>query len=195
MKLSKKQLKDIIKFSLQKIKENDTFHKKEHIKQTVKLSKILAKKEKADIKKAIVIAWLHDIEKNKEQKNQDPGKKGAQTAEKFLEKLNIPEKDIKEICYAIHQHNKGCKKKTKQAKIIWDADKLQGIGPSGLLRIYGYYIEKGLNPKIAYKNNKKEQNFFIKKFYTKTARKIAKKNYDFVKKFDKIHENLKKGNI
>jgi uncharacterized protein len=168
MKLSKKQLQAIIEFSKQKIKRNDPFHRIEHVKLTVKLSKILAKKEKADVNKAITIAWLHDIEKNKEEKNKDHGKKGAQTAEKFLRKIKIPEKDIKDICFAIHKHNKGGKKKTKEVKIIWDADKLQSIGPSGLLRIYGYYIEKGLNPKIAYKKSKNDQNFFVRKFYTKT---------------------------
>tara|TARA_Y100000310_G_C20681665_1_gene816347 strand:+ start:2848 stop:3435 length:588 start_codon:yes stop_codon:yes gene_type:complete len=188
MKLTKKQFEKIKKFVKRKIAKNDVWHKLFHIKQTIKLAKALAKKEKADINKCIVIAWLHDIAKNHQNKKTDHGDKGAELAKPFLEKLKFSEKDIKDICYAIQQHNKGRKKKIKEAAVIWDADKLQTIGAGGVLRCYGCSVNNGNNQEKAYKENIWMQKFFIKKFKTKTGAKIAKQNYKFTKEFDKKYK-------
>jgi len=69
MILEKKQLEKIKNFSKKNIKNNDPWHRISHIEQTVKISIALAKKEKADINKCIVSAWLHDIAKNKGSSN------------------------------------------------------------------------------------------------------------------------------
>tara|TARA_Y100000310_G_scaffold178892_1_gene178842 strand:+ start:168 stop:755 length:588 start_codon:yes stop_codon:yes gene_type:complete len=191
MKLTKKQLTQIKKFVKKKITKNDKWHGLEHIEQTVKLSKALAKKEKADINKSIVIAWLHDIAKNHEEKAQNHGDVGAKQAKTFLKKLKFQKQDIEDIYYAIQQHNKGGKKKIKEASIIWDADKLQAIGASGILRCYGYYILKDNNQEKAYKKNLKAQKFFIKRFHTKTGKKLATQGIKFLEKFDKEHKKIK----
>lgn len=191
MKLTKTQLTKIKTFVKKKIAKNDKWHKLEHIEQTVKLSKALAKKEKADINKCVVIAWLHDIAKNSEKKGQNHGDKGAKLTKPFLKKLKFSNKDIKDICYAIKQHNKGGKKKTKEAQILWDADKLQGVGAPGILRGYSYCFQKENTLEEAYKKNLQAQKFFIKRFYTKTGKKIANHDFKFIKKFDKEYQKIK----
>jgi HD superfamily phosphodiesterase len=191
MKLTRKQLTQIKKFLKRKIVKNDMWHGLEHIEQTVKLSKAFAKKEKADINKCVIIAWLHDIAKNHEDNGYDHGNKAAEQAKTFLKKLKFQKQDIEDIYYAIQRHNKGGKKKTKESKIIWDADKLQAIGASGILRCYGYCILKDNNQEKAYKKNLKAQKFFIKRFHTKTGKKLAKQNLKFLKTFDKQYKKIK----
>jgi len=195
MKLTKKQLNSIKKFAGKKLVRNDPWHGIFHTKQTVIISKSLAKKEKADLNTCIVIAWLHDICKNNEKENKDHGKEAAIKAKEFLEKLNFNKKDIKKICYAINQHNKGGKKKAIEAQIIWDADKLQGVGPYGLFRGYGHLIYIGKDQEEAYKRSMKEQKFFLKRFYTKTGKKLSKRNFNLVKKVYDNHHQLSKGKL
>lgn len=195
MELSEKQLEQIKKFANKHLLKNNRWHRKEHVEQTIALSKALVKKENADINKCIVIAWLHDIGKNKENKGADHGNESAKIARLFLKQIGLSEKDAEEICYAIKEHNKENTKKTKEAEIIWDADKLQAIGPFGLLRIYGYSIDQGKNQKQAYEQNIIEQKFYIKRFHTKTAKKIAIEKFKFMEEFDKHYKQILNGEI
>jgi uncharacterized protein len=139
-----------------------------------------------------VSAWLHDIAKYKEKENKDHGKEGSKIAAQFLRSINFLEEDISDICYAIRKHNKGGYKKTIESKIIWDADKLQAIGPYGLIRCYGFYVSQGKNQNEAYALSIKEQNFFIKRFYTDTAKIIAQKQFDSLKSFHLSYEDISK---
>lgn len=192
MKLTKEQLQKIEKFGKKESAKNDIYHQTPHLKETVRISKYLAKKENGDINKCIVIAWLHDICKYKQSRNKDHGAVGAKKAKKFLKKLKFNKKDIEDICYAIYEHNKGGKKKIIEAGVIWDADKLQGIGANGILRGYGYEILKIMPQEQAYKDSIVEQRFFLKRFKTKTGKKIANQYFKFVKKFDKERQKIKK---
>ena len=190
MILKKEQLEKIKEFSKKKLESNDKWHQLFHAEQTVKLAIALAKKEKADINKCVVAAWLHDIEKNKETDKTDHGTEGAKTSEIFLKEIKIPDKNIKDICYAIHEHNKEGRKETKEAQILWDADKLQAIGPYGLLRNYDHKLSMGNSQEESYKTNLKEQEFYFKRLHTKTAKKIAKKHLSFMKKFHKKYKQI-----
>jgi len=190
MEITKEKLDKIIEYSKKQIAKNDAWHRIFHVRQTVKWAKVLAKKEKADLNKSIVIAWLHDIAKNKHNSKINHADEGAKMAKPFLKKLNFFDGDIKEICYAIQQHNKGGKKKTKEASIIWDADKIQTMGAYGILRTYGYQIVLGKNQEEAYNKNIEQQKFFVKRFKTKTGRKIARKHYKFLAKFDKQYKKI-----
>jgi len=188
MKLTKDQLNKIKRFAKKRVCKNDPHHRIDHIKQTVKLAKYLAKKEKADINKSIVAAWLHDISKHKQNKKIDHATNGAEQAKKFLRKIKIPEKDISNIYNAIKHHNKETGKNTKEAKILWDADKLQGIGPYGTIRTSGYHFFLKENQKQVHHSYLFEEKFFCKRFHTKTAKKIVKKQKLFMKKFNKLYK-------
>jgi HD superfamily phosphodiesterase len=185
MEITKNQLEKIKKFAKKQIKKNDFLHNKYHIRRTVKIAEFLAKKEKADVTKSMIIAWLHDIEKNREFEGKDHAFEGAKTTEKFLKKIKIKNSDIDDICYAIRGHNKGIFKKTKESGVIWDADKLQAMGVEGTLRVCGYFMKQGDKWDIAYRKNIIQQKFFLKRFRTKTGLNLAKKRFDSIKKMGK----------
>ncbi len=190
MKIIKEQLQKIKAFAKRHLSKNDDWHGLFHTEQTVKISIFLAKKEKADIQRCVIIAWLHDIMKRGESSKKDHGKEGAETARTFLKKIGIDHKDIEIICDAIYNHNKGTDKKTKEAKILYDADKLQAIGPYGLLRAYGDSISKKNNQVQAYKDYQNEQKMYLNGLNTKTAKKIVKEKFNFMRKFHKHYEEV-----
>jgi HD superfamily phosphodiesterase len=195
MKLTHKQFKQIEEFAKRKMEKNDISHKLPHILRTANISKKLATIEKADVTKCIIVAWLHDIEKNKEELGMNHGDEGAKSAREFLKGIGLGEKDIEEIAYAIKQHNKDGPHKTIETKIIWDADKLPNIGMEGIIRIYGHYLTQGNSIEESYKKAIEEQKLYCPRFKTKTGRKFANKRFKFLIKMIKEYKkeiNLKK---
>jgi uncharacterized protein len=190
MKITKEQFEKIKAFAKNHLSKNDQWHNLFHTEQTVKISIFLARKEKADVQRCVVTAWLHDIMKKDKFNPRDHGKEGAETAREFLKKIGLDKKDIEIICNAIYNHNKGTDKKTKEAKILYDADKLQAIGPYGLLRAYGDSISRKNGQAAAYKDYQNEQKMFLNGLNTRTARRIAKEKSDFMKKFHKHYEDI-----
>jgi uncharacterized protein len=190
MKISREQFKKIKAFAKNHLSKNDSWHNLFHVEQTVRLSIFLAKKEKADVDKCAIIAWLHDIMKRAKQDGKDHAKEGAKRARIFLTKIGLDKEDVDDICYAIYVHNKGVKKKTKEAQIIYDADKLQAIGPYGILRAYGDSIARKNNQVRAYKEYQNEQKMYMNGISTKTAKRIAKEKFQFMKKFNKHYEDI-----
>jgi uncharacterized protein len=195
MKITKEQLASIKEFVKASMKNNDPWHDIEHIKQTVNVTKYLAKKEGADINKCLVAAWLHDISKykeNKENKDEhvDHGTDAAIVAKTFLLNLGFALEDVDDICYAIDRHNKDGKK-TKESKILWDADKLRSLGAYGVLNGYGYQIYSGHSKQKAYDIYLKEATFFTARFNTRTGKQLVKKYMKIMTKFNKQYQELK----
>ncbi len=184
--VARRQLKQIVNFAKKNCDLSNYDHKFDHIDLTVKLSKYLAMKEKANLEVCTVAGYLHDIAADKSRTKH--GAVGARIAEKFLLKIGVPDFFVKQVCYAIAQHNNGSHKKTKEAEVLWDADKLQLIGPLGFARILRFCF-LSLNYEDIYPaidKSEKYENFFYKRFYTSTGRKIAKKLHNSMSKFHKL---------
>jgi uncharacterized protein len=93
-------------------------------------------------------AWLHDIARDIEDNNKGRichAKEGAIMAEKFLKTLNVDESSIKKIsqCIATHRFRDNNPPETLEAKIIFDADKLDSIGATGIGRAFLFSGEIG----------------------------------------------------
>lgn len=142
----------------QKIKEivekelSCSAHNMEHVMRVYNLSLRLAKREAGiDLDVLKTAALLHDIARVKEDKdnsgNIDHAILGAEMAEKILIDFGYPEEKIELIkhCITTHRFRGGNGPKTKEAKILFDADKLDVIGSIGIARsfvIAGQYGEK-----------------------------------------------------
>ncbi|OGS22566.1 MAG: hypothetical protein A2252_03035 [Elusimicrobia bacterium RIFOXYA2_FULL_39_19] len=189
--LSYKQLKQIIAYSKNNCKTNGFDHKFDHINLTVKIAQFLAIKEKADMELCTVSAYLHDIAADKFRKKH--GVVGAKLARIYLQKIKAPKTFIKKVCYCIAQHNKGSFKKTTEAKILWDADKLQLVGPLGFTRIIRFCVLTGkkidMFPLV--ERSEKYEVFFYNRFYTKSGKKLATNVHKFMGKFHSICNNFK----
>ncbi len=195
--INKKIYKKIRDFAKKYHKDLDYNHDMEHVDRTVKLAELLAKKENANLEVCKVAAYLHDI--GKKFSKDVHGNHSAKIAENFLKKLIDDKKFIKQVCHAIYCHDKASihKAKTKEAKVVYDADKLQAIGPFGFCREFSHrlFFDK-LKPRGALKIvKKKEINRFKKELQTKTAKKIAKNEFNLMLKFYKMYDKWDKVNL
>ena len=178
-------------------------HGFDHVERVLRMAKLISEKEGGDIETIEAAALLHDIARAKENNmnNLDHGEEGAKMAENYLRKINFTKSKIKNIihCIAVHRFSRGKKAETKEAKIIQDADRLDALGAIIITRVLAYnglhkipIYDPDIKPLKEYKGGHTTAiNHFYEKilkitplsFNTKTARKIAKKRYDFVVNF------------
>ena len=169
--LDTQQMEKIIAFARVKSYLQDFDHTMDHIELTAEIARCLAYKEGADIEVCVVAAYLHDIAKNS---SKEHARTGAEEAKEFLKEIGAPESFINEVRYAISQHDNDLPKNTREAEILWDADKLQSIGPLGFARVYGYRMVYGTRQVYSSVSMAKDYtDFFYDRFYTNTGRKIS----------------------
>jgi len=207
---------------IQKIVEKElscSAHNMAHVMRVYNLCLLLAKSESnvnLDILKTA--ALLHDIAKIKEDQdnsgNIDHAILGAKMAEEILKKIGH-DNDIEQVkhCISTHRFRSDNKPNTIEAKILFDADKLDVIGTIGIARSYmiagqygqsiysntliDEYIKKNLvggeiNGRIK-DISKHAPNIEFetklkhipKKLFTQKAKEIAQKRIEFMKKYFK----------
>lgn len=179
-----------------------------HVNRVWQLAKNIGKKEKADMFIVELAALLHDISDWKFSKGDDT--RGSRLAGKWLEKLNVDQKIIDEICFIIQNLSyKGGTNKVKmssiEGKVVQDADRLDALGAIGIARAFafgGNTNAKMHDPDIrpmTFKNFEEfkksmKVNTVINHFYekllllkdlmnTKTAKNIALKRHKFMEEY------------
>lgn len=191
-------------------------HDFEHTLRVYNLALQIGKKEKADLEILKLAALLHDIGRKKE--DLTAGKichaiLGAKLAEKILKKYNYDKNLIPKILHCIESHRfRGSNKpQSKEAKILFDADKLDSIGAVGIGRAFLFAGEIGAtlhNKNSNIKNTKpysKEdtafREFSVKlkhvkdKMLTKEGRRIAKERHKFMVDFFALLKNEINGTL
>lgn len=173
MKLSKKQIKQIKTFALKFYKKQDFVHNVEHGYRTVKLAEFLAKKEKADIQLCRVGALLHQFHDD------------AKLVEKFLRKINVDKVSIEQILDCVRHSARRTvhKAKSLEARIVFDADKLQVLGPLGIYRQF-IYLSKVKKSDLN-RAKKIQEDVYNNYLQTRTAKKLAKEPHKLAMKFFK----------
>jgi len=162
-------------------------------------------------------ALLHDIGGFKELRDKTGkvchARESAKVAKKILKNFKYPKEKIDKIihCILAHRHRTGVKPETKEAKILFDADKLDALGAIGVARAYIWigknnakiysniqlkgYIRKNivggkLNGRI--KDKSKHNPFFEfelklkrlpKELHTLKAKKIARERLSYMTSF------------
>lgn len=118
-------------------------HNLDHVFRVHKLCLLIAKSEEdVDLNILIPAALLHDIARVEESLNKtgslDHAILGAEKAEEILRKLDYTEEQVKRIkhCIVAHRFRSGNEPKTIEAKVLFDADKLDVIGATGIARTF-----------------------------------------------------------
>lgn len=126
-------------------------HNMEHTMRVYNLCLELAEDEPVDLDVLKPAALLHDIARVKEDTNAsgtiDHAVLGAEMAETILRDLEYSEKKIQHIthCIITHRFRGTLTPHTKEAKILYDADKLDVLGAVGVARCFmvaGRYNER-----------------------------------------------------
>lgn len=134
----KKSLYDKIEaYMLRCVRE--TVHDMDHIYRVLNFALYIAEQEQSvDYDVLITAALLHDIGRDGE--NGGHNVVGAEMAREFLKRIDFPKEKIDSVYHAIITHSNGmhCERKTLEAKILYDADKLEAIGVMGIARAFLY---------------------------------------------------------
>jgi uncharacterized protein len=118
----------------------DPAHDLLHLKRVVAMAKRLCAEEGADPEVVIPAAWLHDfviVPKNDPRRSQ-ASKLAAEAALLFLREIRYPERYYPAIAHAIEAHSFSAdiKPLTLEARIVQDADRLDGLGAIGIARCF-----------------------------------------------------------
>ncbi len=178
----------------------ETAHDREHIYRVLgNCIKIAENETDVDYDILLAAALLHDIGRNGKKKKHN--EIGAEMAEEFLKSVDFPVDKIKPVCDAIRTHNNESygKQTTLEAKILYDADKLDAIGIMGISRsLIG--IGNYNHPMYIIKNGKIDTNedcetdtfvrYYVRflsknyeRFFTETAKRIADEQRSIDKQF------------
>lgn len=118
-------------------------HNLDHVFRVYNLCLLIAKYEKdVDLEVLIPAALLHDIARVEESKDKtgrlDHAILGSEIAEDILRELQYKEDTIEKIkhCIVSHRFRTGNEPHTIEAKILFDSDKLDAIGASGIARTF-----------------------------------------------------------
>lgn len=119
---------------------DDPAHDLLHFKRVVAMAKKLCLAEGADANVVIPAAWLHDmviVPKNSPLRSQ-ASQMSAEKALEYLASIEYPVHYFKDIAHAIacHSFSANLETKTLEAKIVQDADRLDGLGAIGVARCF-----------------------------------------------------------
>lgn len=126
---------------------SDQVHDFDHVIRVYKLAEVLAEKESADLEIVRAAALLHDAE---DASGGDEGRlahheAAAAFAGKILAEEGWPAERIQAVqdCILSHRFRTGSAPETLEAKVLFDADKLDAIGAVGVARALAYAVLDG----------------------------------------------------
>ncbi len=181
-------------------------HDWEHTLRVYRLCKRIGRAEGADMVVLLTAAYLHDIGRCFQDASHGKichAEKGAQIALPIVKQLSLSEKQKENIIHCIKSHRFRCNQtpETIEAKALFDADKLDGIGAIGVARAYLFAGEIGAmlhNPDISVEKTRSYskddtgfREFKVKlvkikdRMLTKEGKKIAKERHSFMENFFK----------
>ncbi len=123
-------------------------HDWEHTLRVYNLCLHIGQKEGADLEVLSIAAYLHDIGRTHQDQSKGSichAEKGAEIAREILTVHPIPEEKRENIIHCIlsHRFRNRHEPQTLEAKVLFDADKLDAIGAVGIARAYLFAGEVG----------------------------------------------------
>ena len=205
----------VIQYARNHFEDAKYSHDWEHTERVYKLCMHIGASEGADLDVLAISAFLHDIGRT----HQDNAKgsichaeKGADMAREMLEKYPIPREKKENIihCILTHRYRNSHVPETIEAKVLFDADKLDAIGAVGIARAYLFAGEVGAvlhNPHAipeqtkpyskddtGYREYRVKLNRIKDKMLTSEGKRMAQERHafmeEFFERFLKEHEGL-----
>ena len=198
---------DIIKtFAEKQLTNASGSHDWDHTLRVCTLCRRIARTEKVNMEVLIAAAYLHDIGRCHQDSSNGKichAEKGADMAEPMLKALNLTDSNKTNIVHCIksHRFRGNNTPDTTEARVLFDADKLDSIGAVGVARAFLFAGEVGArlnNSDIDIENTKpysKDDTGFREyrvklsiireRILTDEGRKIANERHAFMEAFFK----------
>lgn len=188
-------------------------HDWEHTMRVERLARHIAKIESADLEIITLAAYLHDVGRMYEDRSHGKichAEKSAKIARDLLTKENLSSGKIEQVlhCIKAHRFRGKIQPETKEAKVLFDADKLDSIGAVGIGRAFQFAAEIGAklhNPDVEIektesysKEDTAYREFMVKlrkiksRMLTTEGRRLAKERHKFmVAFFERLNQEVK----
>ncbi len=159
-----------------------------HTLRVLKFAEHLAKIEKADMEVVRFAAILHDVGKYKEPR-ENHALAGWKIASRILKKFVLPKKKKENIlhCILVHSWESHGKAKTKEAKIIQDADRLDRVSPTRVA-LHLYFAQKSKKDILSAVKSVERIIKETSVFNTNSASQIAESRIKASSQFIKLFE-------
>ena len=123
-------------------------HDWDHTERVYRLCLRIGRKEKADLRVLELAALLHDIGREEEDRSNGKichGRTGAALARGILERHGLDRAAVRAVvhCIRTHRFRKRAVPRTLEARVLFDADKLDSIGAVGVGRAFLFAGEVG----------------------------------------------------
>ena len=123
-------------------------HAWDHTLRVFDLCDRIGRVEGVDLRVVGIAAYLHDIARERQDRTNGGichAEEGARMARPFLEKLELNETQRHNVVHCIesHRYRGRVSPQTPEAKVLFDADKLDAIGAIGVARAYLFAGEVG----------------------------------------------------
>jgi uncharacterized protein len=184
--------------------QRDPVHGFDHIQRVYRMAERLAAAEGADLEIVRAAALLHDIEGSHPagEERHNHHQQSADIAAEILESEGWTIERIQAVQHCIRAHRYRDNREppaTLEAKVIFDADKLDVLGAIGVVRVLGYAIQAGQpayaepsehfldtgeeepgEPHSAYHEHLFKLRKVKDRLFTDSARTIAEQRHDFL---------------
>ena len=163
-------------------------HRWDHLervyKRAINLAEMSNKSQDIDIGVLKIAALLHDIDQPYNNK-QNHVSKSVKKAEEILHEINYPTNKIQKVIKIILEHSSEDNKQpsTLEAKILFDADKLDGLGAVGIARVFSLCGQQGLTPSQAIVWYKQKIKKAMPLMQTNVAKQIVERELAYVNSF------------
>jgi uncharacterized protein len=181
---------------------SDLAHGWEHVHRVYHLALHLAEQEHADGLIVGMAALLHDLGRTTRGPARSHAQRSAKLAQKLLASYELPPFTLQAILHAIlaHGYRHGARPATLEACVLYDADRLDSLGASGVMR-WAMTTKRGRWPETATYHpddpfalwrNPDGQHYLLDRFFTKllqlpdamtteTGRAVAERRIAFLR--------------
>ena len=204
-------LLELARITMEREESEDSAHGFDHLVRTMSLAETIAWREGGDLPTIQAAVALHDIGQAREARHGgDHAQIGAEMAAELLVGTDFPQQSIPAVQQAIREHRitGGMLPRTLEGRILFDADKIDCLGATGIGRLYmitGRYNQKVYSPVpeeihepidpllIRSLRRRPDYSPYIEfqllfkslpdRMATPTGRELARERYDFMHEF------------
>jgi len=197
-------LEDIEAFSKRCFSNSRGSHDWEHSRRVYNLCMHIGQAEGADMEVLKIAAYLHDVGRSHQDESRGTichAEKGAKMTSELLDKYPISTEQKANVLHCIRSHRfRGNNPpQTLEAKILFDADKLDSIGAIGIARAFQFAGEVGAkfhNPNVnpektspyteedtGYREFKLKLSKIRDRMLTAEGRRMAEERHIFMEKY------------
>ncbi len=176
------------------VKDRNSAHGLDHLLRVRYYALTISAKEGGDKKLIEAMALLHDLVRYEDYREDRSVEDTLLAARKLLEELpSFSKRDIDRILGGIKSHSTHSRIKAKplsiEAKILFDADKVDSVGPIGIARWFTAMAHKNMpimeSAKIYLRTIDEQNEKLGGRLYTRTGTSMLKKRLAYTKDFMK----------